>query len=148
MGSSYISLRYHVVFATKDRSPVITQEIRPQLYRYMAGFMKAKEAGTIAIGGVADHVHLLIWLRSTHQVSEFVRLLKLSSAKWMRESLNLRGFAWQEGYGAFTVSPSACPAVRDYIANQEKHHRRLSYKVEFVRFLEMAGVEYDPQYLD
>ncbi len=100
------------------------------------------------VGGTEDHVHLLLGLRSTHRLSDFMRELKKSASTWIHQTIGEPSFAWQKGYGAFTVSPTAVPAVRRYIANQEEHHREQSYRDEFVGLLQQAGVEFDPKYLD
>ncbi len=100
------------------------------------------------VGGVADHVHLLVSLKATHCLADFMRELKKASSVWVHEELKLNGFAWQEGYAAFTVSASARDAVRDYIARQEEHHRKKTFREELVEMLEKAGVVYDPRYLE
>jgi REP element-mobilizing transposase RayT len=99
------------------------------------------------IGGVADHVHLLVGLKATHCLADVLRELKKASSVWVHEEIGLRTFAWQEGYGAFTVSATARETVQRYIANQEEHHRVRSFREEFVEMLAKAGIEYDPKYL-
>jgi hypothetical protein len=100
------------------------------------------------VGGVADHVHLLVGLKATHCLADFLRELKKASSVWVHEQINLSSFAWQEGYAAFTVSPTARSSVRSYIANQEAHHHTRTYVEELTYMLEQAGVEYDPRYLE
>ena len=100
------------------------------------------------VGGVADHVHLLVGLRATHCLTDFMRELKKASSVWVHEEIKLRGFAWQESYAAFTVSATARDAVRDYIARQEHHHQGRTFREELVEMLERAGVDYDARYLD
>ena len=100
------------------------------------------------VGGVEDHVHMLVGLRPTHCISDFMRELKKSSSIWVHETIGTPGFQWQEGYGVFSVSATARPQVKSYIANQKEHHQTKSFRDEFVEMLEKAGVEYDPQYLD
>lgn len=95
-----------------------------------------------------DHIHLLFFLRPTHRLSDFMRDLKTNTSKWVSEEMACADFAWQNGYGAFTVSASARQNVVSYIANQPEHHRHKSFKEELIEFLDRAGVEYDPQYLD
>src|SRR5687768_10148125 len=97
---------------------------------------------------MADHVHLLVGLKATHCLADFMRELKKASSAWVHEEIRMPGFAWQEGYGAFTVSPSALPEVQSYIARQEVHHRTKTFREELVEFLEKAGLQYDPRYLD
>jgi REP element-mobilizing transposase RayT len=102
----------------------------------------------LEIGGVADHVHLLIKLKPTLALADFMRELKSGSSKWLNEEeMRLRKFGWQDGYGAFSVSESQVSQVRTYIRNQEQHHRRVGFQEEFVRLLERHGIEYDEQYL-
>jgi len=97
---------------------------------------------------VADHVHLLVGLKPTHCLSDFMRELKKSSSIWVTEQIGTAEFAWQEGYAAFTVSASARDSVRDYIGRQEEHHRRKTFREELVEFLQKSGVAYDERYLD
>jgi putative transposase len=101
-----------------------------------------------AVGGTGDHVHLLVGLKSTHCLADFMRELKKASSVWVHKEIGDQTFAWQEGYGAFTVSPNSLEGVCKYIANQEGHHRTLSFREELVELLEQAGVEYNPKYLD
>jgi len=117
MGSTYLSLHYHLVFATKNRKPLLDASWRPNLFKYLAGTVKGLVAVPDIIGGVADHVHLLVGLKATHCLADFMRELKKSSSVWVHQEIGLSTFAWQEGYAAFTVSPSSRPAVRTYIAN-------------------------------
>ena len=95
--------------------------------------------------GVADHVHLLVGLKATHCLADFMRELKKSASLWIHEKIGEKSFAWQEGYAAFTVSATVRESVQAYIARQEEHHRRQSFREELMEFLERAGVEYDPQ---
>ena len=148
MPSTYLSLHYHVVFSTKNRESSIAGDWRPKLHDYLGGSIRGLGGHSRSVGGVADHVHLLFDLKATHCLSDFMRELKKGTSTWVHEELGLSAFAWQEGYSAFTVSATALPAVRKYIANQEEHHRRKSFREELVDFLEKAGVKYDPKYLD
>ncbi|MDZ4183408.1 MAG: transposase, partial [Desulfuromonadales bacterium] len=100
------------------------------------------------VGGVADHVHLLIALKSTHSLADVMREVKKSSSLWVHREIGEPAFAWQEGYGAFTVSATSCDKVRKYIANQEAHHKTTSFRDELVAILEQANVEYDVKYFD
>lgn len=149
MSSTYLSLHYHIVFGTKDRLPLIHSSWRPKLHEYMGGVIKGLGGIPEKIGGVEDHVHLLIGLKSTHCLADFVRELKKASTSWIQQQTE-RGekFTWQGGYAAFTVSATSLEAVRDYIAKQEEHHRVKSFREEFVAMLEKAGISYDPRYLD
>src|SRR3982750_803286 len=120
MPSTYLSLHYHIVFATKGRAPIIEPAWRSRLHDYLGGTVRGLEGFTQQVGGVADHVHLLVGLRATHCLADFMRDLKSVSSGWVHDHIGLRAFAWQEGYGAFTVSPSQRGAVRRYIEQQEE----------------------------
>jgi len=146
MGSTFFSLHYHVVFSTKERRPLIRAQWRPRLHSYLGGIIKGMNGVAEIVNGVDNHVHLLVSLRPVHCIADVMRDLKKDSTNWVKESLD-RKFAWQEGYAAFTVSPSATEAVRNYIANQEMHHGRHSFVDELKELLGKAGVAYDEKYL-
>jgi len=148
MSSTYLSLHYHLVFSTKDREPWIDPTWRDRLHEYLGGTIKGLGAFPEIVGGVADHVHLLVGLKATHCLADFMRELKKASSVWVHEQINLPGFAWQEGYAAFTVSVTSRADVRDYIARQEEHHRGKTFRQELVEMLERAGIEYNARYLD
>jgi len=114
---------------------------------YLGGIAKGLDALPQGIGGVADHVHLLVSLKPTHCLADFMRELKKSSSAWIRET-HLPSFQWQEGYAAFSVSSSNRDAVKQNIANQEKHHRVTTFREELIGFLKKSGVDYDERYLD
>jgi REP element-mobilizing transposase RayT len=113
----------------------------------MGGIIKDMKAIPETIGGVDDHVHLLVGLRATHRLAEVLREIKASSSKWVHEEMAKPLFSWQEGYGAFTVSASQIAAVKHYINNQEEHHRKKTFQEEYVEFLKASGIEYDEEYL-
>ncbi len=148
MSSTYLSLHYHLVFATKNREPLIAAPWRPRLHEYMGGTIRGLGGVAEGIGGMADHVHLLVGLKATHCLADVLRELKKASSLWIRDELKILEFAWQEGYAAFTVSATAREPVLRYIANQEEHHRVKSYREEMVQMLKRAGIEFDPRYLD
>ena len=148
MSSTYLSLHYHLVFSTKDRALLIEPSWRNRLHEYLGGTVEGLKGFPQGVGGIADHVHLLVGLKATHSLADFMRELKKASSVWVHEEIGMPSFAWQEGYAAFTVSPSARAAVQSYIANQEEHHRKKTFREELVELLEKAGVEYDPRYLD
>jgi REP element-mobilizing transposase RayT len=147
MSSTYLSLHYHIVFSTKDRQPIIASLWRDRLHEYLGGTVHGLGGVPEAVGGVDDHVHLLVGLRATHTFSDFVRELKKAGTGWVRDEIREPAFAWQEGYGAFTVSPTARKTVTGYIQNQAVHHGRQSFQEEFVQLLDKAEIEYDPKYL-
>ncbi len=145
MSHTYTNLLYHVVFSTKERRPFIDAELKPRLHGYLGGIATDIDCIPLQIGGVADHVHLLLKFPAKLSVSEVMRVLKSNSSGWVHSQfVHLKKFAWQEGYGAFTVSPSKKAAVENYIANQEEHHRRRSFQEEFLAILERHEVEFDP----
>jgi REP element-mobilizing transposase RayT len=148
MPSTYLSLHYHLVFGTKNREPLIALEWRARLHEYLGGTVRGLGGFPEGVGGVADHVHLLVGLKATHCLSDFMRELKKAASAWVHEEIDLPAFAWQEGYAAFTVSATAREGVKHYIANQAEHHRVRSFREELLEMLNKAGVEYDPQYLD
>ncbi|MEO5916172.1 MAG: IS200/IS605 family transposase [Luteolibacter sp.] len=149
MASTYLSLHYHIVFGTKDRMPLIDTSWRPRLHEYLGGTVNGLGGIPEAIGGVADHVHLLVGLKSTHCLADFMRDLKKSATNWVHETIEHGDkFAWQNGYAAFTVSATSREAVREYIAKQEEHHRTKSFREEWIAMLERAGIVYDPRFLD
>jgi putative transposase len=148
MPSTYTSLHFHLVFATKDRAPLIEPTWRKRLHDYLGGTVKGLDGISQGVGGVADHIHLLVSLRATHSLADFMRELKKAASKWVHETIGLRHFAWQEGYAAFTVSATAREGVQRYIANQEEHHRTKSFREELVGLLEKSGVTFDARYLD
>lgn len=147
MPSTHLSLHYHVVFSTKNRAPAIALAWRERLHAYLGGVVRNAEGVPEAIGGVADHVHLLIGLRATSCLADVVRDVKAVSSRWVHDEIGAQGFAWQEGYGAFTVSASQRGAVNDYIARQEEHHRKRTFQEEYLELLERSGVDYDERYL-
>ena len=144
MGSTLTNLIYHVVFSTKARKPMIIQEIRDELYRYMGGIVKGEGGILFQIGGMPDHIHMVLKLKPVHRLSEIMQKVKGNSSKWINEQNRLVGrFGWQDGYGAFTVSESQVPVVVRYVQEQEKHHRSFSFKEEFIRILKRHQVEYN-----
>jgi putative transposase len=148
MSSTYLSLHYHLVFSTKHREPTIAATWRDRLHEYLGGTIRGLGGFPEGVGGVADHVHLLVGLKATHCLADVMRELKKASSVWTHEEIGEKDFAWQEGYAAFTVSPTSRAAVKQYIANQEQHHAQLSFRDELIAMLERAGIEYDPKYFD
>jgi putative transposase len=147
MGSAHLSLHFHLVFGTKNHVPLIVKEWRPRLHAYMGGILTSLHAVPEIVGGVDDHVHILAGMRATERLADVLRELKSASSRWVHEEIGLPDFAWQQGYGAFTVGSSQRESVRRYIAAQEEHHRTRSFKEEYLEFLARGGVEYDPRYM-
>ena len=148
MPSTYANLLYHIVFSTKGRKPLITHDLKEELYRYIGGIIRAEGGIQLEIGGIPDHVHILAKLKPAESVSQMLNRLKANSCKWINENgkSGVR-FAWQEGYAAFSVSESQVEHVRQYIRTQEQHHRKQSFQEELVVLLKRHGIEYDPRYL-
>ncbi len=147
MPSTHLSLHYHIIFSTKERRQLIRDEWRERLHQYLGGCVKTAEGIPEKIGGVSDHVHLLVGLRATHCLADFIRDIKSNTSAWVKEELNVKLFSWQDGYGAFTVSNSMIVKVKAYIENQEEHHRRVDFRSEYLEFLKLHEVEYDEKYL-
>jgi putative transposase len=148
MSSTCLGLHYHLVFSTKNRSPFIKDEWIAELHKYLGGAVSGLGGFPQGIGGVADHVHLLVGLKATHCLADFMRELKKGSSIWVHENHGLGEFAWQEGYSAFTVSPTVRESVQRYIANQAEHHRARTFREELIEILRSAEVEFDEQYFD
>ena len=146
MSHSYSSNRIHVIFSTKGRAPAIREEMQPRLWAYMAGIAKKQGFQAIIIGGMRDHVHVLLLLPPVMPLSKAIQFLKGSSSKWLNE--NGAEFAWQEGYGAFSVSASQTDEVIRYIKNQAAHHAKRSFNEEFLEFLRKYGIAYDPRHVE
>ncbi len=147
MASTLTNLLYHLVFSTKGRLPLIGAEIQQPLHDYMGGIIRNQGGKTLEIGGMPDHVHCLARLPARKAVSDILRALKSDSSGWVNRKRPDDRFAWQTGYGAFTVSQSQVEKVRRYIRTQAEHHREKSFKEEFRALLEKHGVEYNEEYL-
>ncbi len=142
MSHSHVCCLVHVVFSTADRRPAIREEMRKWLHAYFGGIARENEIPILAVGGVADHVHLLISLPRTMSVAKTVQLLKSGSSKWIHENFpGSRSFAWQEGYGAFSVEVSQRAMTEKYIQDQAKHHKRISFADELKKFLVVHGMD-------
>jgi putative transposase len=150
MPDTYTQLRYHLVFSTKHRMPLVTSAVRDDLYDYMGGVLHANGGFLLSAGGMPDHVHLLAGWGTTVSVAEMMKLVKGISSKWMNERSDRPAgrFAWQEGYGAFSVSASQVAAVRKYILNQEEHHKKVSFREEYMTLLKKHGIAFNPQDFD
>lgn len=148
MAGTYTQLLFHVVFSTKGRAPFITDAVRERLYPYIGGIVRAEGGVLYAIGGVEDHVHMYLRWRPDCAIADLVRTVKSRSSRWIHEEFEaIRDFAWQQGYAAFTVSPSQENAVKAYIASQREHHAREDYRSELMRILAAHGITFDERYL-
>lgn len=142
MAHTYANNIIHCVFSTKDRRSLIPAARTAELYAYLGGIARGEGFSLIAAGGTANHVHLLFVLPASFSLAQAVQKLKGSSSRWMGH-----GFSWQEGYSAFSVSPSQVPVVKRYIQNQEEHHRKRNFEEEFVSPLRNCGIAYDERYV-
>jgi REP element-mobilizing transposase RayT len=148
MHSSSSSL-FHCVFSTKKREPSLTPEVRDRLYPYLGGIARENGMKALAIGGVADHVHLLLSLPATMPLSKAMQLMKGNSSKWIHQTFPaLRAFSWQQGYGAFSIGVSGIEETRAYIRGQEEHHRTRTYREEVITFLQRHSMPFDGAMLD
>jgi len=146
MSHTYVSCLLHCVWSTKSRQPLITPAIAERLYPYLAGIAKENRFRILDSGGVADHIHSIFSLPTTIEIAKAVQLVKGGSSKWIKETFAV-DFAWQEGYGAFSLSISGLEDTRKYIAGQAAHHARVSFQDEYRAFLERHGIEYDERYV-
>lgn len=148
MPQSLSYLLTHIVFSTKDRAPVLDATVRPALHAYLATVARNVECECFRVGGVADHVHLAVRLSRTITMAQLIEELKTSSSKWLKtQSPALAAFAWQRGYGAFSVGPSDLNALLHYIDTQEEHHKTRTFQDEYRAFLKKYGIEYDERYV-
>ncbi len=148
MPQSLAFLLIHIVFSTKDRIPSIKPAVRPGLHAYLSTIVRNAGCECFRVGGVADHVHLAIRLSRTTDVSHLVETLKTSSTRWLKtQSPDLSTFAWQRGYGAFSVGPTDLPALLHYIDTQEAHHQKQSFQDELRSFLKRYGIGSDDRYM-
>jgi putative transposase len=148
MPQSLSKVIVHLIFSTKEREPWLNREIRPRMHAYLATVCRQLGAQAHRVGGVADHVHIITTLPRTLSQAEMIEQVKKTSSKWIKSlGPEYRGFYWQRGYGAFSVSPSQLAAVFAYIDNQEEHHRVRSFQEEYRDFLERHGVQFDERYV-
>jgi REP element-mobilizing transposase RayT len=146
--STHQQLLYHVVFSTKNRKPYLKDGFREEVFAYMAGVCRELEGFALCIGGFYDHAHLLVRIPAKIAVSNFVGQLKAGTSKHINQtSGKIAKFGWQDGFGAFTVSPSQKERVIQYIDGQMDHHKREKFETEYVRLLDKHEVEYDPEYV-
>jgi REP element-mobilizing transposase RayT len=137
----------HALFSTKDRQPLIRTEMKSDLYAYLGGIITNLSCKPVLINGPADHVHLLFVLSARLSLADLMEKLKANSSKWANQRSPRRGFSWQTGYTAFSVSQSKVGEVQAYISHQEEHHRKLTYQEEVVALLKKHGVDFDPRFV-
>ena len=145
---SYVSSYFHCVFSTKERQRLVTANLRERLWPFLGGIARQNKMKAIEIGGVEDHVHILLSIPPTLTISKALQLINGGSSKWIHETFpEHRLFSWQEKYGAFSVSVSQLDTIIDYIRNQEPHHRTKTFQEEFEALLKKHRIEYDERYL-
>jgi REP element-mobilizing transposase RayT len=148
MANTYSQIYLQVVFAVKGRKSLIQSEWKDELYKYICGVVNGKKEKVYAIGGVADHIHILLSVKPNILLSDLVRDIKCNSSKWINERQYVDGkFQWQEGFGAFSYTHWHLDTIINYINNQEDHHKKKSFKDEYLEFLEKFYIEYDEKYL-
>lgn len=146
MPSTHTSLNVHIVFRTKNSGPVIFDEIIADTHAYLGGISRTLGAVPLQVGGVADHVHILLGIKAKHSIANLVQEIKKHSSPWLQE--RVPGFIGQEGYGAFSVSPERVPGVVKYILNQPDHHKTMTFEEERIMLLKLARMDFDPEKLD
>jgi putative transposase len=148
MSHSYSNMLSHVIFSTRDRRPLIDAEMKPRLLGYMNGIVDESGGKVLSLNAMADHLHMLWELPPTLALSDSMRVLKTNSSRWVHETWgSQKPFAWQTGYGAFSVSRSNVSAVANYIEEQESHHRKRTFQEEFIELLVKHGIDYDPKHV-
>ena len=145
---TYSALYYHFIWSTKNRAPLIPMSLETKMHAYINGIVKSKGGTVLQVGGMPDHIHLLVRLKPDQSVPELIKIIKTTSGKWLKEAdSSLGDFYWQKGYGAFSVSKSQTDSVQEYIMNQHEHHKYRSFKDEWLAFLQKHGVEYDEKFV-
>ncbi|MCL2304730.1 MAG: IS200/IS605 family transposase [Planctomycetaceae bacterium] len=148
MAQSLAKIVVHVVFSTKERKPLLSTAIRNDLFAYIVGILNSLDCVTLSINGTEDHVHLLIGMSKTISLSKMMEEMKGGSSRWLNtQNVTIKPFAWQAGYGAFSVSESQIARVVNYIAGQEEHHRKASFQDELILLLKKHNPEFDERYL-
>jgi len=148
MANTYSNLFYHIVFSTKGRENLIDRNIEQRVWAYIGGIARKHEIIAVQVGGIENHIHILILAKPRIAPSQIVQWLKGESSRWMHETFpELRSFAWQDGFGIFSVSKSNVPDVVEYIKNQREHHKNQSFEDEYISMLKLNEMDYDEQYV-
>jgi putative transposase len=148
MANTYTQIHLQFVFAVKYRNGLIHASFKEELYKYISGIIKENNHKLLAINGMPDHLHIFIGMRPSQSISDLLQDIKGSSSKWINEKKFLKvKFEWQEGYGAFSYSKSHVNDVINYIQNQENHHKKESFREEYLKFLKVFEIEYDERYI-
>ncbi len=148
MSNTYSQINIHCIFSVEGRANLLRDEFRLELFKYIAGVMRENNVFSLAVGGWTDHVHVFFELPTHKTVSEIMRIVKTSSTKWINSNRFVAGkFSWQSGYAAFSYSKRQRDGVINYIMNQEEHHRTKTFREEYIEFLELFNIDYDPRYI-
>jgi len=148
MANTYSNLFYHIVFSTKGRMDLISNEIEERVWAYIGGIARKHEIIAVQVGGIENHIHVLILAKPKVAPSQIVQWLKGESSRWMHETFDgLHLFEWQDGYGVFSVSKQNVPRVVEYIKNQRTHPAEQTFEEEYISMLKMSGIDYDERYL-
>ena len=148
MANTYIQTYFQIVFAVQDRTSLIQAQWKDELYKYITGIVQNNNHKLISIGGISNHIHLFIGYKLHQTIPKLVQDIKGSSSKWINQKGFIKGrFSWQEGYGAFTYSHSQINHVAKYIENQEQHHKKKTFREEYIDFLEKFNVSYNEKYI-
>ena len=148
MPQSVSKVILHIIFSTKNRESWLDSDVRPRMHAYLATICRDAKADFVRVGGVADHVHIITTLPRTLSQAQLVEKIKKASSKWIKSlGGHYRGFFWQRGYGAFSVSPSQLDSVLEYVDKQQQHHRERTYQEEYRELLRKHGVDFDERYV-
>lgn len=147
MAHSFRAHYFHLVWSTRNREPFIIEEIRCLLYAYIGGVIKNHNGKLLEAGGMPDHIHLLVGLKSLDDFSKLIRDIKTSSSLWINKNAPEKHFAWQDGYGSFSVSYSSLDKVKLYIKNQEHHHKTSSFDKEYLQLLNLHNIDFDSRFV-
>lgn len=148
MANTYSNLFYHIVFSTKGRKDLISRDMEERLWAYIGGIARNHELIAVQVGGIENHIHVLILAKPKFAPSQIVQWLKGESSRWVHETFDdLKDFEWQDGYGVFSVSKSNVPDVVAYIKGQREHHMKQTFEDEYVSLLKLNGIDYDERYL-
>lgn len=148
MANTFSNLFYHILFSTKGRKDLIGQEIEERVWAYIGGIARNHEIIAVQVGGIENHIHVLIMAKPKFAPSQIVQWIKGESSRWIHETFpELRSFEWQDGFGVFSVSKSNVSDVVDYIKNQREHHAKQTFEEEYISMLKLNGIEYDERYV-
>jgi len=148
MANTYTQIHIHAIIAVQNRQSLIRNDWRNELYKYITGIVQNHNHKMLQINGMPDHVHILLGFRPTQSLSDLMKIIKQDSTKWINHNSFMNGrFSWQEGYGAFSHSRAQVTQVVKYIQNQEEHHKKRSFRMEYLDFLEKFEVDYDERFI-